>query len=217
YDISHLGHGKKRSKTEVADFMIKLQNVNGCHNINFVTPTHFAPQLIKATEFAIKKGLRIPIVWNCGGYENVEVIKLLKGIVDIYMPDIKYGINESSEKYSKVPAPEYFERCKESIKEMHHQVGDLKINDKGIAQKGLLIRHLVMPGNIAGSKEVLDFIAKEISKDSFVNIMSQYRPSGKVHKYPELNLYPSQNEFRRVVKLAEDLDLTRGLQSKHII
>ena len=175
YDISHEGYGKHVSEEKVADFMIDLQR-RGCHNINFVTPTHFASQLLKSIDFAIPKGLQLPIVWNCGGYENVEIIKLLDGIVDIYMPDMKYGSAESASKYSD--APDYFEYCRESVKEMHRQVGDLQV-ENGIAKRGLLIRHLVLPNDVANSRAVFEFIAEEISKDTYVNIMDQYRPMFK--------------------------------------
>ena len=215
YEISHLRYGKKVSLERVAEMMIELQN-RGCHNINFVTPTHFAPQLMKATKLAIEKGLEIPLVWNCGGYENVEVIKLLDGIVDIYMPDIKYGEGEAAKRYSKIPAPDYFDRCEEAVKEMHRQVGDLSLDERGIAYRGLLIRHLVLPNNMTGSRKVLEFIANEISRDSYVNVMSQYRPEGEAYKYGELNRRPTEEEFYSVVAMAEKLGLTRGLQRKHL-
>ncbi|MFN3966614.1 MAG: radical SAM protein, partial [Endomicrobiia bacterium] len=179
----------------------------GCHNINLVTPTHFVPQIVHAIEIAKKNGLDIPIVYNCGGYENVEVIKLLEGIIDIYMPDIKYSDNEVAKKYSN--ASDYFERAKESVKEMYRQVGDLQVED-GIARRGLLIRHLVLPNNLAGSKEVLRFISEEISKDTYINIMDQYRPMFKASSYPELNRRITSNEFLRVIELAQKFGLHRG-------
>jgi putative pyruvate formate lyase activating enzyme len=207
YEISHLGYGNKVSLERAAGMMIELQN-RGCHNINFVTPTHYAPQLVKATKFAIEKGLRIPVVWNCSGYENIEIIKLLDGIVDIYMPDIKYGRSEPAKKFSE--APDYFDRCKEAVKEMHRQVGDLKLDKKGIAYRGLLIRHLVLPYSLAGSEEVLKFLAQEISANTYINIMPQYRPAGEAHKHKELNRRPTTDEFSRVVNLARKLGFTRG-------
>lgn len=207
YDISHLGEGEVKTEEEAADYMIKLQNM-GCHNINFVTPTHFTPQIVKSIAIAKEKGLHLPIVWNCGGYENVETIKLLDGIVDIYMPDMKYGDNESAKKYSN--APDYVEKNFESVKEMHRQVGDLKV-EKGIAQRGLLIRHLVLPNNLAGSEEVLKFIAS-LSKDSYVNIMNQYRPCGEAYKYKELNRKPTLTEYHKVIDIARKLSLHRGFR-----
>lgn len=213
YDVSHLGYGSEVSLSAGARMMIDLQN-RGCHNINFVTPTHFAPQLAKATKLAIERGLKLPIVWNCSGYENVEIIKLLDGVVDIYMPDIKYSQNKSAKKYSN--APDYFDRCKEAIEEMHRQVGDLKLDERGIAFRGLLIRHLVLPHNLAGSEKVLKFIAEEISPDSYVNVMSQYRPAGRAKQFKELNRNPTHEEFNKIIAVARGLGLTRGLQTKHL-
>jgi putative pyruvate formate lyase activating enzyme len=212
YDISHQGYGREITSGRAAGMMLDLQGM-GCHNINFVSPTHFAPQLIKATKLVIEKGLRLPIVWNCSGYENVEIIKLLDGIVDIYMPDIKYSQGEPAQKYSK--APDYFTRCKEAVSEMHRQVGDLRLDDSGIAFRGLLIRHLVLPNNLAGSEEVLEFIA-ELSVDSYVNIMSQYRPQGEAYRYKELNRRPTTEEFNKSIDIARRLGLTRGFQRKHL-
>lgn len=212
YDISHLGIGKETSVERVAEMMIELQNM-GCCNINFVTPTHFAPQLVKAIKVGVEKGLRLPIVWNCGGYENVDVIRLLDGIVDIYMPDMKYGSSKPAKRYSDTP--DYFERCKEAVKEMHRQVGDLKL-DGGIAYRGLLIRHLVLPNGLAGSEEILKFVAREISKNSYVNVMSQYRPEGEAYKYPELNRPIIREEFMKVVSIARELGLTRGLEERQL-
>lgn len=212
YDISHQGFGREVTSSRAAGIMMDLQGM-GCHNINFVTPTHFTPQLVEATKLSIEKGLRLPIVWNCSGYENVEIIKLLDDVVDIYMPDIKYSQSEPSKKYSK--APDYFTRCKEAVREMHRQVGDLKLNDSGIAFRGLLIRHLVLPNNLAGSEEVLKFISK-LSINSYVNIMSQYRPQGEAYKYRELNRIPTTEEFNKVFNIARYLGLTRGFQRKHL-
>lgn len=217
YEISHLGEGKECSEEEVTEMMLSLQRM-GCHNINFVTPTHFASQLVKSIKIAAEKGLRLPIVWNCGGYENVEIIKLLDGIIDIYMPDIKYGSNEGAEKYSKPPVQDYWDRCKEAIKEMHRQVGDLKI-EKGLAFRGLLIRHLVLPNNIAETANVLNFIAKEISPNSYVNIMSQYYPAGEIllnpEKYPELRKNIKE-DYKKAIEIAFELNLTRGLEERQL-
>jgi len=209
YEISHLGIGREYSEVQVAQMMLDLQG-RGCHNINFVTPTHFAGQLVKAVKIAAQEGLNLPIVWNCGGYENFEIIKLLEGIVDIYMPDMKYGDNEPGKKYSRPPIPDYWDRNREAVKEMHRQVGDLKVDERGIAKRGLLIRHLVLPDDIAKSENILKFIAKEISKNSYVNIMSQYYPSGEAFKFPELNRPVSEKEFLKVIQIAKKLGLTRG-------
>jgi putative pyruvate formate lyase activating enzyme len=206
YDISHLAEGREVSEDEVASMMLILQG-RGCHNINLVTPTHYAPQLVKAIKLAAEGGLHLPVVWNCGGYENVEVIKLLDGIIDIYMPDIKYGDAAPAKRYSN--APDYFDRCREAVREMHRQVGDLRLDYSGIAYRGLLIRHLVLPGGLAGTKKVLKFIANEISKDSYINIMGQYRPAGEAYNYPELNRYPSRQELVEAIDMAKELGLTR--------
>jgi putative pyruvate formate lyase activating enzyme len=209
YEVSHLGEGEKSNIEDLASQMIYLQNL-GCHNINFVTPTHFIAQIVEAVDLAIQEGLYLPLVFNCGGYESVEAIKLLEGIFDIYMPDIKYSDSEMARKYSN--AADYFERAKESIKEMHYQVGDLEIKD-GIAIKGLLIRHLVLPNDVSGSREILEFIAKEISKDTFVNIMDQYRPCYKAVNFAEINRYPTYEEFNKVIEIAKELGLHRGFYS----
>ncbi|MDI3502500.1 MAG: putative pyruvate formate lyase activating enzyme [Archaeoglobi archaeon] len=208
YDISHLGIGEAVSEERIAEMMLHLQTL-GCHNINFVTPTHYTPQLVKAIEVAAERGLRLPIVWNCSGYENVEIIRLLEGIVDIYMPDMKYSSEEPARKYSN--APDYFERCKEAVKEMHRQVGDLKVDERGIAYRGLIIRHLVLPNDLAGSEEILRFIAEEISRNTYVNIMAQYRPEGEAYRYEELNRRITREEFMRVIEIAKKLNLRLNL------
>lgn len=207
YDISHLGYGQRMTEEELAIHMLNLQK-SSCHNINFVTPTHYTPQIVKALRIAIEKGLQIPIVYNCGGYEAKSTIELLDGIVDIYMPDIKYGNVESGERYSN--APDYFTVCKEAVKEMHRQVGDLKVD--GVAWQGLLIRHLVLPNGLAGSAEVLKFIATEISTESYVNIMLQYRPTYKAYEYKELNRGINMSEYRDVIDIASKLGLHRGFE-----
>ncbi len=209
YEISHLGYGRAMSEAELADSMLMLQK-RGCHNINLVTPTHFTPQIVKALRIAIEKGLRIPLVYNCGGYESKRTIELLEGIVDIYMPDIKYGAGaaESAARYSN--ARDYFRRCKDAVKEMHAQVGDLKLDYRGLAYRGLLIRHLVLPNRVADSESVMRFIATEISKDSYVNIMAQYRPMYNAYKYKELNRWIRMEEYREVVETARRYGLHRG-------
>jgi len=209
FDISHLGIGEKITIEDLAGAMLKLQQ-RGCHNINFVTPTHFTPQIVDALILAIEKGLELPIVYNCGGYESVETLKLLKDIIDIYMPDIKYSINENALKYSGVQ--NYWETVKLAIKEMHRQVGDLKISKRGIAQRGLLIRHLVLPNDVAGTKKVINFVADEISIDSYINIMDQYRPAYNANKYEKLNRRITPSEFKEVVDYALSRGLRRGFE-----
>lgn len=209
YEISHQGYGQRRTEDELALSMLNLQK-SGCHNINFVTPTHFTPQIVKALKIAIENGLHIPLVYNCGGYESVSTIALLDGIVDIYMPDIKYSDGEPAKKYSN--APDYFEVCKEAVKEMYRQVGDLTVDDRGIALRGLLIRHLVLPHGLAGSAAVFKFIATEISKESYVNIMSQYRPMYRAYEWDELSRGITTSEYQEAVVTAKEWGLHRGFE-----
>lgn len=209
YDISQLGRGEKVSIEDLAGAMLKLQQ-RGCHNINFVTPTHFTAQIVEALIIAVEKGLEIPIVYNCGGYESVETLKLLEDIIDIYMPDIKYSIDENAIKYSGIK--NYWEVVTNAVKEMHRQVGDLKISKRGIAQRGLLIRHLVLPNDVAGSKKVFDFVADEISTDSYINIMDQYHPAYNAYKYEKLNRRITPSEYKEVVDYASNKELKRGFE-----
>jgi len=207
YDISHLGNGEPMTPSDMARVMVRLQEM-GCHNINFVTPTHYAPQILASLPEAIERGLRLPIVYNCSGYESIEVIRLLEGVVDIYMPDAKYMDGRHSEKFSN--APDYPKIIKEVLKEMHRQVGDLTANPEGIAERGLLIRHLVMPHGVASSEAVLRFIAEEISVHSYVNIMDQYRPEYRAHEFLEINRRITQKEYLEAVQWARRYQLYRG-------
>jgi len=207
YDISHLGSGERMTSSDLARVMLRLQEM-GCHNINFVTPTHYAPQIVASLPEAIEKGLRLPIVYNCSGYESIEVVRLLEGIVDIYMPDAKYLDEKYSKRFSN--APDYPEVIKKVLKEMHRQVGDLTLNSKGIAERGLLIRHLVMPGGVASSEAMLKFIAEEISVSSYINIMEQYRPEYRAHEYPEINRRIRQREYMEAIQWAKHYRLHRG-------
>jgi len=196
YEISQLGLGSEVTLDELAQMMLKLQQL-GCHNINFVTPTPWVPQLVQALAIAQRKGLDIPIVYNCGGYESLETLRLLEGIVDIYMPDIKYAKNSSSLKYSAVE--NYWEVVQAALKEMHRQVGDL-IVEKGIAKRGLLIRHLVLPNRIAGSKQCFEFIRRELSNNTMVNVMAQYYPTYKASQYSEINRRITTQEYREALE-----------------
>jgi putative pyruvate formate lyase activating enzyme len=207
HDISHLGQGEAVTSQQMAVYMVALQQ-RGCHNINFVTPTHYVPQIIAALPYAIERGLRIPLVYNCGGYESVEVIKLLDGIIDIYMPDVKWSDSRVAEKYAQ--APDYPVVVKEALKEMHRQVGDLQITKDGLAERGLLIRHLVMPEGLAGTREMMHYIATEISPHSYVNIMSQYRPEYKAGDFPELSRRITHREFAEAIAFARNEGLYRG-------
>jgi putative pyruvate formate lyase activating enzyme len=207
YDISHLGRGEQITSSEMARAMVRLQEM-GCHNINFVTPTHYASQIVASLPEAIEMGLSLPIVYNCSGYESIEVLQLLEGVIDIYMPDAKYMDEKFSKQFSN--APDYPVVIKKVLKEMHRQVGDLKTNSKGIAEKGLLIRHLVMPGGVASSEAVLKFIAEEISPHSYVNIMVQYRPEYQAYEYSEINRRITHKEYMEAIQMAKRFHLHRG-------
>jgi putative pyruvate formate lyase activating enzyme len=204
-EISHHGEGYEVSPSELSDIMLSLQK-KGCHNINLVSPSHFVPQIVEAISIALKNGLILPIVYNTGGYDEIDTLKLLEGIIDIYMPDIKFGDNIKAKKYTN--SAKYFDIVKDAVKEMHRQVGNLAVDERGIAYKGLLIRHLVMPENLSDTDKVLEFVAEEISKDSVVNIMSQYYPAHKSYTFPELSRRISRNEYNEAVKSAEKLGLT---------
>jgi putative pyruvate formate lyase activating enzyme len=207
YDISHLGNGERITSSDMARVMVRLQEM-GCHNINFVTPTHYAPQIVASLPEAIEKGLRLPLVYNCSGYESIEVIRLLEGVVDIYMPDAKYMDQKHSKQFSN--APDYPEVIKKVLKEMYRQVGDLTTNSEGIAERGVLIRHLVMPNGVASSEAVLRFIAEEISVHSYVNIMDQYRPEYQAHEYPDINRRVTHKEYLEAIQWAKRHHLYRG-------
>ena len=207
YDISHLGRGDRITLSDMARAMVKLQEM-GCHNINFVTPTHYASQIVASLPKAMEWGLHLPIVYNCSGYESIEVIRLLEGVVDIYMPDVKFMDEKYSKRYSN--APDYPEVIKKVLKEMHRQVGDLTTNSKGVAERGLLIRHLVMPGGVASSEAVLKFIAEEISVHSYVNIMNQYRPEYRANEYSEISHPITHQEYLEAIQLAKGFRLYRG-------
>lgn len=206
YSISQLGEGDKVSKEELACMMLSLQD-KGCHNINLVSPTHVVPQILEAFEMAVKSGLQLPLVYNSGGYDSIETLRLLDGIVDIYMPDMKYSDEKNAEKLSGVENYPSINRA--AVKEMHRQVGDLQINEDGIAQRGLLVRHLVLPHGLAGTKEVVNFLANEVSPDTYVNIMAQYHPCHKASQFPSLSRRISAGEFQEAVTLARQAGLCR--------
>jgi len=213
YGTSQERLGKEVSCDDLARIMVRLQD-RGCHNINFVTPTHFVPQIVRSVSIAAEMGLCIPLVYNTGTYDSVETLQLLNGVFDIYMPDAKYGENETAILLSD--APGYVETMQEAIVEMQRQVGDLVV-EGGIAKRGLLIRHLVLPGDLAESGKVFAFIAGRVSKDAYVNIMDQYRPSGRVGEFLEdprlgvLNRGLTVEEFEDAVASARRAGLHRGL------
>ncbi|MBL7156999.1 MAG: radical SAM protein [Candidatus Omnitrophica bacterium] len=198
---------------ELAARMIELENL-GCHNINLVSPTHYAPQIVQALELAASGHLDIPIVYNTGGYDTPELIKLLDGSIDIYMPDIRYRDSDMANKYSG--APGYAENSKSIIKEMYGQVGPLKVNGEGIAQKGMLVRLLVLPNNISGTIETLKFLKEDISTDIYLSVMSQYHPTYKAKDHPELSRRITPNEYKAVVDEVERLGFENGwIQGYH--
>jgi putative pyruvate formate lyase activating enzyme len=206
YEISHLSQGVPVSLSDLAQMMLSLQR-RGCHNVNFVTPTHMVPQILEALPEAIEQGLTVPLVYNCGGYEEVDTLRLLDGVFDIYMPDFKFWDSEQSARFCS--APDYPEKARAAVKEMHRQVGDLVLDQAGIAQRGLLIRHLVMPDGIAGTREIMRFLAKEISRETYVNVMNQYRPCGEAHKFPELRRPINAEEFGDAIKAAQEEGIHR--------
>ncbi|MDD2551453.1 MAG: hypothetical protein PHO84_03585 [Dysgonamonadaceae bacterium] len=185
YELSAYGEGKIVSNEKLAQMMLSLQNHYDCHNINLVTPTHFVPNILEAICLAAQSGLKLPIVYNSGGYESLETLRLLEGVIDIYMPDFKYSSTESGKRYSKVS--DYPKRAKEALKEMDRQVGGLKVDSRNIAYRGLLIRHLMLPGGLEDTKGVIEFIKKELSSDVLVNLMNQYHPTHKAFEYKEID------------------------------
>lgn len=205
YEISHHHEGREVSTEDLVGAMLALER-DGCHNINLVTPTHFVPQIVVAILAAAGQGLSLPLVYNCGGYESSETLRLLDGIVDIYMPDFKFSLSANSERYCK--ARDYPEVCKAALKEMHRQVGTLVVTD-GIARRGLLVRHLVMPGLAEDSQRVFRFLAEEVSPDTFVNVMDQYRPCYEANRFDEIARRLSADEFKAAVKMAKEAGLKR--------
>ncbi|MCJ7813734.1 radical SAM protein [bacterium] len=207
YPISHFGHGNKVNLPKLAAMMLRLQKA-GAHNINLVTPTHFAPQIMGALLIAYKKGLSVPLVYNCGGYEALDMLRLWNGIVDIYMPDMKYSDSATSQKYSS--APDYPENNQKAVKEMFRQVGDLQIDEQGVANSGLLIRHLVLPENISGTGNILNFITEQISKNTYISLMSQYFPAYKALSMPPLNRRITHKEYAKTKEYLTFYGLERG-------
>ncbi len=206
YDISQLGEGREVGPGDIAAMMLDLQD-RGCHNINFVTPSHVVPQILAAVAVAAERGLRVPLVYNTGGYDALISLQLFDGVVDIYMPDMKYADEALARRYSKVPNYPVINRA--AVKEMHRQVGDLVLTADGIALHGLLVRHLVLPNAIAGTSDIVRFLANEISPHTFLNVMDQYRPCFKAADILELNRPITRNEFREALRLAEVAGLHR--------
>ena len=206
YTISHLGRGSETDIDGFAVMMLQLQR-SGCHNINLVTPTHYSPHILKAIDVAAAHGLRLPIVYNTSGWERMEILAFLDGVVDIYLPDIKYWDSAMAAKYS-AEAESYPEITKAAILEMHRQVGVVKLTEKDIAQSGLMIRHLVMPNDVSGSEKIMAWIAEHLPKETFVNIMVQYTPAHKAYDYPDISRRVTAAEYQAVVEKAQALGLT---------
>ncbi len=212
YEISQLKMGTEVSPRQLAEVFLKIQDM-GCHNLNLVTPSHVIWHILEALYIAIGKGFRLPIVYNTSSYDSLQSLKLMRGIVDIYMPDIKYSDSSKGLKYSGVKS--YWEITKKAVKEMYSQVGDLIVGEDGLAKRGVLIRHLVLPRNIAGSKKVMEFIANELSKDAWVNIMDQYYPTYEAWDYYELSRRITSEEYWDVARYASELGIHRGIPFTH--
>lgn len=206
YEISHHGVGHEVSDRQLADIMLELQ-ARGCHNINLVSPSHVVPQILSALEFAVPDGLSIPLVYNTGGYDRLETLGLLENVIDIYMPDFKFWDPDVALK--TCAAADYPQIARRAIVEMHRQVGDLQCDSDGLAQRGLLIRHLVLPGGLSGTRQIMQFIAEKISLNSYVNLMSQYRPCGQAAEMDELAAPISASDFRAAVKMAGEKGIHR--------
>lgn len=202
--ISQLGEGERVSREELAYMMLSIQN-SECHNINLVSPTHVVPQVLEALEVAVESGLHLPLVYNTGGYDSIKTLRILDGIIDIYMPDMKYGDEQIAKELSGIE--KYPQVNKAAVREMHRQVGDLQMGQDGVAQRGLLVRHLVLPNGLAGTKEVVDFLANRISPNTYVNIMAQYHPCYKAYEIPSLARRISPTEFQEALTLARQAGL----------
>ena len=214
YDISQADAGYEVEPEQLASIMLELQ-AQGCHNINFVSPSHVVPQIMAAVLIAAEAGLRLPLVYNTGGYDSMAMLKLLDGVVDIYMPDMKYADAEIARRYSKIP--NYPQVNQAAVREMHRQVGDLQVNEMGLALRGLLVRHLVLPDDLAGTADIVRFLATEISPDTYLNLMDQYRPAYKAHHFPELNRRITRQEYEAAVKMARDAGLRRLDERRNLL
>ena len=206
YDISHEINGEEIKASKLADIMLSLQEQK-VHNINFVSPSHVVPQILEALPYAIEKGLKVPLVYNSGGYDSAETLKLLDGIFDIYMPDFKFSKDLPATFYCK--APDYPEVVKSALKEMHRQVSDLVLDENHRAVKGLIVRHLIMPERVAGTREAMNFLVNEISKNTYVNIMDQYHPCGDISDFPELARKITSEEFQEALDEVKEEGITR--------
>jgi putative pyruvate formate lyase activating enzyme len=206
FDISWQGHGQPVGAEELADLMLQLQD-RGCHNVNLVTPSHVVPQILEGLVVAAQRGLRLPLVYNTGGYDRLETLQRLDGVVDIYMPDFKFWNPETARELAR--AADYPEVARTAVKEMHRQVGDLVLDGQGLARRGLLVRHLVMPGGLDETRQIMRFLAKEVSADTFVNVMPQYHPEGLANRYPAIARPLTHGDFREAVRIAREEGLRR--------
>jgi putative pyruvate formate lyase activating enzyme len=206
HDISQTDSGNEVEPEDMAAMMLELQ-ARGCHNINFVSPSHVVPQIMGAVLIAAQAGLKIPLVYNTGGYDSIAMLKLLDGIVDIYMPDMKYADPDIARQYSKIR--NYPQVNQAAVLEMFRQVGDLQMDKNGVATQGLLVRHLVLPNNLAGTDQIVQFLANEISTNTYLNLMDQYRPAYKAHQYPRLNRPITHDEYQAAVQMAQDAGINR--------
>ena len=206
WDISQKGLGREVEPKELAAMMCELQDL-GCHNLNFVSPSHVVAQILAAVFIAAGQGLRLPLVYNTGGYDSLEALALLDGVIDIYMPDMKYGNSQVARQYSHVK--NYWERNQAAIREMHRQVGDLVIDERGVARRGLLVRHLVLPEELANTEKVMEFLSEEISRNTYLNLMDQYHPCYRASENPPLDRPITRGEYEEALRLAEKHGLRR--------
>lgn len=207
YTFSQESKLEEISTEELAERMLELERL-GCHNINFVSPTHYAWQIVEAIEIAVKNSLNIPIVYNTGGYDNIELIKLLDGIVDIYLPDMRYSQDAMAKKFSS--APRYVENNRLAIKEMFKQTGVLKLTTGGLAKKGVIVRLLILPDNVSGTIDTLRFLKEEVSEDIYLSVMSQYHPTYLAEGFPEISRRINKEEYKEVIEEVEKLGFTNG-------
>lgn len=214
YEISHIGEGSELNDDQLAGIMLDLQHA-GCHNINLVTPSHVVPQILSALYLAAQRGLTVPLVFNCGGYDRVETLRLLHGIVDIYMPDFKFWDSQTAQ--DTCNAPDYPEVAKSALIEMHRQVGDLRIDQaSGLAYKGVLVRHLVLPGGLAGTANIMHFLAEQLSRQTYVNVMAQYRPCGRARDLEQLAVALSPVEYDQALGEAKAAGISRLDQPRRV-
>jgi putative pyruvate formate lyase activating enzyme len=206
FDVSWQVQGREVDAAGLAAMMLELQEI-GCHNINWVTPEHVVPQILEALPLAVDGGLRLPIVYNTSAYDSLDSLRLMDGVVDVYMPDLKLSSSELTRRY--LGKREYFEVASENVREMHRQVGNLLFDDAGLARRGLIVRHLVMPGLIDETEAVLRFVARELGPDTYVNLMGQYYPAGRTERYEEINRRPYSEELARAFEIADGLGLRR--------